>query len=372
MYNTKIIDSRFKYKKITLNYICRLILFFDMKKKSLLLGLGILGMLLLNNNTSFAQDSEISGLFQSSPEDATKLIDAYATPLFKSLGTGLSNGWYNSAKAKKLFRFEVRIAATGAIVPSSDQTYDITKIGLSSNIGPSNPLNTIAPTVAGNKDNSTPSMNIYRAGVPVGSFSLPKGTGHRFIPSPQLQATVGLPKGIDVTLRLIPTIKLGDYGSVNMFGIGTRVQLDKFLAKSMLSKLPFNLAVAVGYTKLNYNLNLDVQAQGSNYTDQKLEGRFTAFNFQGLISKKILFLTPFVGLGFQTSHTKLDAKGTYPIDTGLGQTQTFTDPININKANFSGLRADIGLQMDFFLLHLYGSYSMGHYNSANIGIGIGI
>lgn len=343
-----------------------------MKKKSLLLGLGMLGILLFNNNALFGQDSEISGLFQSSPEDATKLINAYASPLFKGLGTGLSNGWYNSAQAKKLLRFEVRIAATGAFVPSNDQTYDVTKLGLSSNIGASNPLNTIAPTLAGDKDKSTPSMTLYNAGIPVRSFTLPKGTGRRFIPSPQVQATVGLPKGIDVTLRFIPTIKLGDYGSVNMFGIGTRVQLDKFIGKSMISKLPFNLAVAVGYTKLNYNLNLDVQAQGSNYTDQKLEGRFTSFNFQGLISKKILSFTPFIGLGFQTSHTKLDAKGTYPIDTGMGQTQTFTNPVSINKVNFSGLHADVGLQMDYFLLHLYGSYSMGHYNSVNVGIGIGI
>ena len=37
--------------------------------------------------------------------------------------------------------------------------------------------------------------------------------------------------------------------------------------------LPFNLAAAIGYTKLSYNLPLDVQTSNSNYTDQVLKAK---------------------------------------------------------------------------------------------------
>src|ERR1700761_4404113 len=79
-------------------------------------------------NNSFSQ------LIQSSPADATKLLQNFAEPMFKGFGIGLNSGWNNTAKTKKLLHFDLRISANVAMVPTSDQTFDVTKIGLSSHL----------------------------------------------------------------------------------------------------------------------------------------------------------------------------------------------------------------------------------------------
>jgi hypothetical protein len=203
---------------------------------------------------------------------------------------------------------------------------------------------------------------------------LPSGTADLpLIPAPQIQATVGLPKGIDFTLRLMPKIKLGDVGSVYMIGGGLKVDLMRCIkGKEAAKALPFELAVAAGYTQFRYNLPLDVQANGSNYTNQSLDGTISGFNLETIISKKLLMFTPFLSVGYNSSRTNVSLNGDYPIQTGQGTYTTFSNPININKRYVSGLRANVGFQLNLLLLRLYGSYSIAEYHSVNAGIGFGI
>src|ERR1700743_1041362 len=113
-----------------------------------------------------AQSSNSSGngfdqLIRSSPADATKLLGAYAEPLFKGFGIGLNSGWNNTAKTKKLLHFDLRISANVSLVPASGQSFDVTQIGLSNHlqVDPSSPT-TIAPTFGGSKHGATPLMDI--------------------------------------------------------------------------------------------------------------------------------------------------------------------------------------------------------------------
>ncbi|MFN8406646.1 MAG: DUF6588 family protein [Sphingobacteriaceae bacterium] len=344
-----------------------------MKKKSLIIGLSVTAILLLSNTTTSFAQKDISGLFKSTPDDSRRLIESYLNPLFKGFGSGLSAGWYNTAKTKKLGHFELRISAGGAFVPAADKSFDITQIGLSSNITPSNPQSTVAPTVAGDKNTIPPQIDIHASGQPIiQNLNLPQGAGLFVVPAPQIQATVGLPKGVDVSLRLMPKIKLGDAGSVYMIGGGVRLNIGQLIKAKVVTKLPFDLAVAAGYTQFHYNLPLDVQAPGTNYTDQSLDGRISGFNLEGIISKRLLFFTPFVSVGYQSSRTKVNLIGDYPIEIGNGNYVTYHDPISIDKRYLSGLRADIGFQLQLLLLRVYGSYSLAAYNSVNVGIGLGI
>ena len=342
-------------------------------KKKLLLRLGIISIVLLNGTATFAQ-KDISKLLESSPDDSKLLIEAYLSPMFKGFGTGLNSGWNNTARTKKLGHFELRVSASGAFVPTVDKSFDITKIGLSSNIRPSDPNAVIAPTVAGGNI-SAPQVDIYSVNQLIASkYTLPSGTADLpLIPAPQIQATVGLPKGIDFTLRLMPKIKLGDVGSVYMIGGGLKVDLMRCIkGKEAAKALPFELAVAAGYTQFRYNLPLDVQANGSNYTNQSLDGTISGFNLETIISKKLLMFTPFLSVGYNSSRTNVSLNGDYPIQTGQGTYTTFSNPININKRYVSGLRANVGFQLNLLLLRLYGSYSIAEYNSVNAGIGFGI
>src|SRR6201996_6283519 len=113
-------------------------------------------------NAQSSDDSGFDQLIKSSPGDATKLLQNFAEPLFKGFGVGLNSGWNNTAKTKKFLHFDLRLTANVAMVPVSDQSFDVTKIGLSNHLTPdaSSPTN-IAPSFAGDKNAATPKMDIW-------------------------------------------------------------------------------------------------------------------------------------------------------------------------------------------------------------------
>ncbi len=335
-----------------------------------------------------AQD-DISDFFKSSPADAQKLAVAYLNPLFKGFGTGLNSGWNNSAKSKNMLRFELRLGATGAIVPSSDKSFDVTKIGLSNNIRPANTSQTMAPTVAA-KSGQGPEMVVYQNNTnnEVARFRMPEGANLPLIPGPQLQATLGLPKGIDVTLRAMPKINLGEEaGSIGMIGGGLKIELlPLFVPKTVDKLFPLDLALAVGYTQFTYNKPLDVQpgnAQPASPQDQKdfstqrIDGKFSGVNVEAIVSKKLALFTPFLSVGYQTAKTEISMLGNYPFVTDenlIGQPTyvTFTDPIKINQKDLNGFRTNLGFQLNLAFFRIYASYTMADYNAVNAGIGFGI
>jgi hypothetical protein len=217
-------------------------------------------------------------------------------------------------------------------------------------------------------------MNLKSGGAVVGTFVMPQGTKLPFVPAPQLQASIGLIKGLELTLRTMPTIKLGDkVGSVGMTGAGLKMNLVRVLAGKKADKLlPFDLAAAIGYTKLSYNLLLNVQTSNSTYTDQSLNAKFTGVNVEAILSKKLAFFTPFASIGYQSANTSIDLKGTYPFETGNNTYTTVVDPIAISQKDISGLRTNLGFQLHLAFLRVYGSYSLGAYKSFNAGLGLGI
>ncbi len=321
-----------------------------------------------------AQD-ELGDLFKGGPEDATKLVSAYINPLFKGLGTGLNSGWTNTAKAKKPLRFELRFTATAAFVPTSDQTYDVNTLGLK-NIRPVNPSNSVGPTAFGDEIDG-PLMEFYDSSFPDPApqkFTLPRGTGLNFVPSPQVQLTVGLLKYTDVSIRVVPDVKIED-SRLNLFGIGAKVEILPMILGEKNNLVPIDLAIAVGYTSLNYNIpvNFNNQTNGNQKVGIKIEG----YSADAIVSKKISFFTPFASVGYNNSKSTLKATGTYEFDVPVSpQTptgkKTYVDPVNINQTAADGLRASIGFQLNLAFFRIYSSYTAAKYSFVNAGIGFGI
>lgn len=347
----------------------------------------IFSLFILFSVPAFSQ-SDVSALIKSGPADATKLAQAYLKPLFKGLGVGLNTGWNNSAHSKNFLRFDFRFGLTGAVVHPKDENFDVTTIGLSNNVRPSNVENTITPTLAGGNGNNT-QLTVYDSNnQPLETFRMPEGTGIGIIPSPQLQGTIGLSRGIDFTLRAMPKVNLGDkLGAIGMFGAGLKVELLPLISGTVDKLFPLDLAVAMGYTQFNYNVPLDVpppsgsqpasSGQSQDFSNQRIEAKFSGINTEAIISKKFLIFTPFLSLGYHSSKTDAGLKGNYPIVTGatlLGQRTytTFSDPVNIKQTDISGFRTNVGFQLNLAFFRIYGSYSMAEYNAFNGGIGFGL
>ena len=352
-----------------------------MKKLYSLIILGLLTTVAFNAKAQ--SDDGISDLFKGGPGDVNKLINAYATPLFKGFGNSLNGGWTNTAKTQGLLHFTLRISATATVIPAKDKSFDINSLGLA-NIKPTNPNQSIAPTFGGDKNLTTGITYTDQNSGATYKTTLPKGVS-QYVPSGQVQLTVGLVKHTDVTVRFVPTTKISDdVGKVGVFGFGLKHDIIQDFVKKGPEK-PFDLAIAFGYTHLNYTKNLDVQPDNTSagsvdYSNQRLEGNFNGFNASVILSKKLLFFTPFVSVGYQKSSTNVALKGNYPFVTGATITgdpiyTAYKDPISISGSNagLSGTRADIGFQLSVPVLRIYASYGVSStgYNSANLGIGLG-
>jgi hypothetical protein len=217
-------------------------------------------------------------------------------------------------------------------------------------------------------------MEVYaNNGIPTGKFfNLPQGVGFHLVPSAQIQATLGLPKNIDVTLRAMPKIKLGDdLGSLSMIGFGAKVELLPLFMGSTAEKLiPVDIAIAGGFTQYKYSLELNIDNVANS--DQHIEAKFNGINFDAIVSKKILFFTPFASIGYQTSNTNLKALGTYKFATSATTSATYVDPISVKQTDIDGVRGSLGFQLKFGFFKLYGSYTAAKYSMVNAGIGLGI
>jgi hypothetical protein len=331
-----------------------------------------------------AQDDGINELFKGSPGDVNKLLNAYTAPLFKGFGNSLNGGWTNTAKTLGPLKFNIRVSATVSMISDADKTFNVNTLGLANMRATNN--GGIAPTFGGDENMKT-AIEISDPSAPNDparkyNTTLPGGVS-QYVPAPQLQLTVGLIKNTDVTLRLIPTTKItDDVGSVGMFGFGVKHSISQYFGKAE-KVVPFDLAVAVGYTRLTYKKPLEVRPENNSggnvdYSTQALEGHFSGWNTQVIISKKLAFFTPFVSLGYLTSKTDVGLKGNYPFVTSVTTTgqpiyTNTANPINISgpASQTNGMRADVGFQMSLFFLKIYGSYSFAEYKSANAGIGLG-
>lgn len=340
-----------------------------MKTKFLVLGSMLISSTFLMSSNLRAQD-DVGGLFKSSPADATKLVDAYMTPLFKGLGIGLNSSWHTTAKTKGTLRFDLRFGLAGAFVPTSDQTYNTNTLGLTT-IKPAAGANGIGPTAFGD-DAVGSKMEIYTtSGTPTGqTFNLPQGLGFHVVPAPHLQLTVGLPKNIDVTVRFVPDVKLGDdAGKISQYGVGLKAEILPLILGKKDKLLPFDLAVALGYTNTAYLLPLDVN--NGKYSNQEVKIKFKGFNAEAIISKKLLFFTPFASVGYNSSNSALNAFGTYDFQTAAG-TATFNDPISIKHDDINALKAAAGFQLNLAFFRIYASYTVSDYSYASAGIGFAI
>jgi hypothetical protein len=332
-----------------------------------------------------AQGEGISQLLKAAPGDAEKLLNAYANPLFKGFGTGLNNGWTNTAKTKGLLHFEIRASVSGVFVPTADKTFDVTKIGLTSNIRPIPGSPTVTPTFGGTSGMTPTTLGIYSSSnVLLDQFTLPERIS-TIVPAPQIQATLGLIKSTDVTVRYIPKTKIStDIGSVSMVGFGIKHNIMGDIFGTVAGKvIPFDLAIAAGYTRLNYDLPVEVRPSGgktadaesagrTDFSTQRIEGHFSGFNLQAIISKKLLFFTPFAAVGYNTARTNVGLLGNFPVSNTLSTYTVYTDPVQIKTNSINNFKADVGFQVDLIFIKFYASTSLAKYKSVTAGIGVGL
>ena len=314
-----------------------------MKKLLFTLLSGLIG------SSSFAQ-GQIKNILENDIAQGEKLIEAYFTPMAESFGAGLNSGWYNTAKPHSLGGFDITLTLNTVIMPSSGKTFNIKDAG--GDIFTSN--NTEASTIFGSSDATTMTYNIDSISL---DFDMPGGFKTPAIPLPMIQAGVGLIKNTAIDIRYMPMLNVGNNINVNLFGIGVKHDLLQWIP-GIGDAIPMSLSLQGGYTSLNTELEISGQ-------EVSLKTKATTINL--IASKKLLMVTGYVGLGYNSATTTFTTDANFD----LGGIQ-FEEKLEVDFISNKNLRKNIGLRLNLTLVTIQADYTFADYPTATLGVGVSL
>jgi hypothetical protein len=360
--------------------------------KRIVIFLTAAAILHLSTSTLTAQIKDVSNMLAGVAKDKAaveNMFQAYLNPYVNALGANLNGGWYNTAKTHKLGGFDLTLSISTSFVPTADKNFDPSHYLKNSQFISVSADGAKAPTVAGDSK-AGPALIVKDGNTTLAQFNTPKGTGLGFIPSPMLQLGIGLVKSTDVTVRYLPSFSIGDYGSVNLWGVGVKHSIKQWIPGIKLAPF-FHLTAQVGYTQLKTNFCLNLQPeQYSNaidettlpYNNQKME--LIAKNLTGNILASFDFpiIAVYAGVGFSNTNTTLALTGDYPIPSirpastvvVVRDENKITNPLDMEFSSVDGSktkpRLNGGIRFKFAIITLHFDYTYANYSVATAGLGI--
>jgi hypothetical protein len=325
---------------------------------------------LLTFTGAYAQD-DLGDLIKGSVTDANILLEGYVGPAMRTLGSGLNQGWYNTAKPHQTLGVDLTITTSLMYVPSSDKFYlvDNTKLTDISLVEYDNKAvdpatgSANVPTIFGPDKSPTYEVDGEAVTGPGGIDLKDAIKIADALPVPMYQLGLGLPKGFDIKVRFAPTVKVQDF-QFNLWGIGLLHDVGQYIPA--VKALPVDISLFAGYTKMEAEQGLSGTVVGQN---QKGVLEFNSTTVQALVSKKISVLTLYGGIGYNFSNSNIAMKGTYDMDDdNVAET---TDPVNLDFST-SGFRATGGLRLKFAVFTLHADYTLADYNALTAGFGINV
>jgi len=339
--------------------------------------------MLIISAASFAQFDNTDFL-RAGTVDGAILTQAYITPWANAFGAGANGSWYNTAKPHQLGGFDLTFGANVGFVPSSANTFDVSKIGLTEFTGTG-----MAPTVAGPDRDGPLLTGPGEGGITPVSFTTPGGSDWGAMPVPTLTAGIGLPLGTELRVRYIPEISVSG-GSISSWGLGLLHSIMQYIPGDKV--LPFDISLFGGYTTLKGNVPLEMLPDPSkpqNYSSAYPEGSFNnqnfgmtvdAWNLSAIGSINLPVISFYGGLGYSNTRSVIKMTGNFPLPT-INPAISATDYVyedagvlkdfpTIDIKNFSGLRANAGFRLKFGVFTFNTDYTWSQYSVLSAGLGI--
>ena len=300
-------------------------------------------------SSSFGQ---LNKILPSDIEQGEKLIEAYFTPMTGSFGSGLNSGWYNTAKPHSLGGFDLTFTLNTVIIPGSAKTFNIKNAG--GDVFTSE--DTEASTILGSSDATKMKYFNESTGLDV-EFEMPGGLKTPAIPLPMIQAGIGLIKNTAIDIRYMPMLNVGDNINVNLFGVGLKHDLLQWIP-GIGDAIPMSLSLQGGYTSLNTEIEI---------AEQEVSLKTMATTINLIASKKILMLTGYIGLGYNSATTTFATDANFD----LGGIQ-FDEKIEVDFESNKNLRTNIGLRLNMTIVTIQADYTFAEYPTATLGVGVSL
>jgi hypothetical protein len=294
----------------------------------------------------------------------------YTTPLLSNWANDLNTGIYHTAALHSILGFDIGVNLALARITDGDKTFtfnmpstfNVTSNGYTATLvaGTHYPASVVTPTAVGDgngtviKTTAPYTVNgvvVVPAGYPL--LTMPGGFNLPAVPLPMPQLALGLPFGIEVMVRYIPTVSAGDEGKFNFSGFGARYSIDQWIPMC-----PVNIAVHFMTQSLNFKSKGDTSL---------FSGKGTAYGLE--VSKKFFILTLYGGFQIESSSMTLNDYTFTDQSSGV-PVQVNIPGFTINGSNKS--RFTVGANLLLLILNIQADYSFGTTPVANLGVGIAI
>ncbi len=339
--------------------------------KKLVLGVSLLFSSVFCIN---AQDG-FENILLADVNDSQKLLQAYFAPGMEGFINSMNNGWAHTAKAHKVFGFDLSFGVSGSMIPSDRETFNIAALGLTSVSSSSSTAQTFGGANVETQMTVNTTINGQNA---TASFNFPGGIKDDLpmnaVPAPFVQFTLGLPGKIDAMLRLVPKTSFGeDEGSINLLGFGLKKEITSWFGP--MDKTPLHVALMAAYTKMDVNYAIS-DSPDPDFTAQNAATSFdlSAFTVQAIASLNFPVINLYGGFGYNSGNASFNMAGNFTgtYDTGLPApndtiTQTLNVPSNIDFDS-SGFRTSFGARLSLGFFKIFADYTIHEFNSLTAGI----
>lgn len=353
--------------------------------KLLQLRLGLVLITALSFQVFSHAQLDLVGVFMAAgAEDAEALITPYITPAVNAFGAALGGGWYNTAGTHQLGGFDLTFTVNAAFAPKKYNTFEVDNSQLTL-LQLDNPDDNVTSTVIGPKEEG-PLMVFDLNGYSEPAFYMPQGINTNIVPTPMIQAGIGLIKGTEAMVRYLPNLKISG-NEIGLWGLGGKHDIKQWIPG--LKKLPvLQISLMYGFTKIHTYVSMVIEPDdigagalpGSGSSDwdnqmMRLVSKSQTANL--LVAANLPVVCFYVGVGFVTTKTNLKLEGDYPIvylDGVTPSVMAMTDPIDIEIKNQDGgitkPRFNAGVRFKLSVITLHFDYSWANYNVLTGGLGI--
>jgi len=315
---------------------------------------------------SFAAAQDLSAELQ---KVGTQNVKNYINPIFNGFSADLNSAFYHSADLHDVLGFDVGVKVGLARITDEQKTYDFVTPSQLKYSGAILIAGTDydadvpgAPTAVGAKDAKKyvkiKQSSIYYSAFHLAHpnddvlFEIPNGFNLPAVPLMMPQLAIGLPFGLEVIGRYIPTVSAGDAGKFNYMGFGLRYDIGQWLPK-----VPLDLAVHFATQKLTFKSKDDKDI---------FSAKGTAFGVEA--SKRFFILTVYGGFQLESASFtlgKIDGNFTTPD----GSETTFTIPEQTFDGN-NNSRATLGVRVLLAIVNIHAEYSFAKTPVLAAGVGI--
>jgi hypothetical protein len=281
----------------------------------------------------------------------------YVSPLLSGWGVGLNSALYYSADLHEILGFDIGVKATFYPWKDEDKTYEfqmpssIVAGPITLHAGTDYPASINAQSVAGSQD-ATPVRTSATSLLPNQEvFRIPGGLGIAGAPLIVPQASLGLPFGLEVSARFMPTITIKNVGKVNYLGFGVRYSIDQWIPFC-----PVDIAVHFMTQKFNFKDSSDNNLISAS-----------ALAYGAEVSKSLLFLTVYAG--FQLENAKFTVGPYDAVFLAAGQPVTaHVDAFDVESPNKS--RITVGVRLLLAIINVHAEYEVAKTPLFAAGVGI--